>query len=566
MLGQVIRLSRCGKEAVEIFYPGSHLSRLKKAVKRVNFLTASLERPDHSAPSIPATYDSHPHDPLRRCRRVIDHSTSREIMILSIEPLFNILPRDSFNGTVAGYHNCLRHGEPTMRIFPSSLGGDFYFRCHQCGETLSTIEVLKTQQVGGQNSWKDVADVMHKYGIVADPIAPGKLASIEALARFRGMFDLGAQQYRYGVDNGTIKPRFGHWLGINHDQLFPLLDGLGLPRRLDRDSYLARVTVNPFGFPAAVHFYTAGTWIPVAHVMFSTDGIEFDMPRWGYFCDWTENLIICHDHDVACAVEREVIKWNSDERVAVATIAKLSAPLISYYPPFTNVWIVNRSGQGSDHGLAFCQDPSVQVRVLEVPVSNGDHSGFSSLTREQICDPGLPSCLDMVAERLARDSRPIPPVLSTALAKPWVTQRVAQEVIARVCQLRGIEVSSIAQSIEAASNPYGFQYKGAVYICRNDQIWKRAPRKSQFEPISNFTARIAYRDTRAGNNLLHIQLKVGTGIATLCITEAVLDNPHRLWGAIRVAAEKAGLERSTIFTPGDRKLLPEIIRRTRKPS
>jgi hypothetical protein len=184
-------------------------------------------------------------------------------------------------------------------------------------------------------------------------------------------------------------------------------------------------------------------------------------------------------------------------------------------------------------------------------------------SREEICDPALPACIDVVARDLANDGRPLPALFSTLLTRPDISPEVGRALIARAAQVKGLPVKAVASGIETVSSPYAVRLGSATYMDRDGSFLKKGKR-GDFESISNFSARIiSAKPGRGANPVLDVKLTAGNGSTNFSITDAAFNNPQRLWKAIRSAANEAGLPYPIMTTVPDRKLLPEIIRGTR---
>ena len=205
--------------------------------------------------------------------------------------------------------------------------------------------------------------------------------------------------------------QFGDWALVERSTLSRLLKGVQVPKREVRERHLVRVMRNAFGFPSSAVLYS-NNWLPWVEVKFSDDRVTFDAPRWADFLDWSRDLIVCSDRDVASAIERAVFKWHPAERVAVVCLDRVDEPLPAIPGLFSNIWIpilpnhpvpsFRPKSWEPGFGLLFCGDPITNVRIKEFP---GDIKSIENVTRAELCDVALPGCMDVVARRIANETR-----------------------------------------------------------------------------------------------------------------------------------------------------------------
>ena len=280
------------------------------------------------------------------------------------------------------------------------------------------------------------------------------------------------------------------------------------------------------------------------------------MPRWTDYCDWSRDLIVCGDTETATDIERVVSRWPAANRIAVATIAEPGPAPVSD-KPVENIWLLVRSQTSAESGLPLCRE-GTNVRGKSI----GSGMDAEHLSRESICDPNLPSCLETVARNLVDDERPIHALLSTTLANRNISPAVGKELIARVASLTGGDEASLVALMDDDSNPYALHLSTGTYTCREGRFWKKGKR-GDFTPISNFSARVlTTRPYRTGNPMLDVEVSIGAEVVVVATSEAAFRNAQRLWKTIRTAGQKSGLPYPAISTVSDRKLLPQIIRGT----
>lgn len=539
--------------------PGTRLQHVKKVGRRIEVLLKPFRGDRRAISPETVLFAKHDHRPLRRPKRPIDLSQfANEIMLTKISPVFWNAVGITFNGSVAAYQECPWHpGQQSLRIFPASESGDFFFRCHHCGTTLSTIEFVARRK---QSSIAAAAAFAWDWGMVAEPVSDEAITTLERLTRFRNLLNRGRDSYATLVTCGMTTARYGDVLAFSKPAYLDLLRDLPLAERRRRETVMAKVYRNVFGFPARVVFYSK-EWLPLTELRFGNDAVLFDSPRRSDFCS-LDDLIACPDEEMALAMERAVRQWPAADQVGVTVLSQTTRPLTTYSPPLHHVWLVKRYCDSAEYGLPLSHS-ATHVRVVNFHSSEAAQAECSS--RSVICDPGHPSCMEWVANHLARDRRPLHTTLSTILTNPAISPAVGKELIARTAELQGLDVASVAARIDNASNPFGLQLGGATYLCRDGRFLKKSKRKT-FGPISNFAVRITSpRPHRAANSKLDLELTIGADRIQVTVSDAEFNNPQRLWKAIRSAAGAAGLGHPVMSAVSDRKLLPEIIRGTHGP-
>lgn len=551
-------------EAAGLFMGTARLQQIRKSVRGFSFSNPCQDFHPAHLPRLELLNAPQLAGELRRpCRRVEFFQATSEIMVKNLKPLFYKPFCQPFSGTVAGYHQCPRcmQGE-TLRIFPAPASGDVYFRCHRCGSTLSTLEQFQASDRLGNDPWDVSAKRAYDFGIVASPYTDEAVTTTRRLHQWRNALVRGREYYASLVRAGEISACFGDWAAFDRRALVRLMEDVQLPVRETRQLQLVQVSRNAFGFPTLISIYSTD-YVPLRELRFSPEHFLFDAPRWPDFLDWSSNVIVCSDREMATAVERAVSAWSPQDRIAVVGIAEAAEPVTSYAPPFQNIWLPIRHGKSAEAGLPF-GDAAAHVRVVRVDVPDGPE--VMKLDRRQLCHAQTQGSVDVVARDLANDGRSLPALLSSTLANPAITGAVGRKLTETAAALKGESIGQVEAGVDVQSSPYAVRLGSGTYLCRNGVYLKRKKAGGAFGPISNFSVRIERTEPhRRDNPQLELKLVVNGGAAYLKVSAALFQNSVRLWKSLRAAAAAAGLATPLFFTVPDRRLLPEIIRGTHQP-
>ena len=409
-------------------------------------------------------------------------------------------------------------------------------------------------------TWEETGRRALELGVIEKPVTPEELAVLKSLERWRTALEYGRAYYGRLVAEGVVEPRFGDWATFDRGPLTSLLAGTRYSPGRMRERNLVQVLRNVFGFPSVITVYTLGL-LPFAEVRFSSERFLVSAPRWTDFTDWTSEVMIATDQELATGFERTVCQWESSERVGVAMVAEAAEPISSYLKPFQNVWLPLGYGQTAEPGLPFVH-ASERVKVPRVHRQDVLTGG---LKRTTLCPAESNDCLEVVARDLARDSRSLPALLSGIMANPAIASSTGEKLVERAATERMEPLEATVAALNVQSSPYAVRIGAGTYLCREGGYLKKA-KNGSFIPISNFNVKIAGSQAyRRGNPSLDLRLNVGGRLTALSVTEAVFDNSVRLWKSLREAAREAGLDTPQVFTVPDRRLLPEIIRGTQQP-
>jgi hypothetical protein len=548
------------EQVFDLWNLGSRLSAVKRAVW--NLVFCGIRPPSRSGPTMPKNliFGPHRHDAPKWPNRHIELSHLWEgLSIISFRFIFYIMPLKQFSGTVRGYHRCPfeREGE-NMRVFPAPATAGFYIRCHKCGWSLLALEFMRRDHIGQYSSLEDVAAQALQDGIVSEPVSPEAIACLRSLTGWRDILDAGREAYAFRNEMYGDPANFGDWALVSDLGVAHLVEGGVISTRALPKHPFVRVCRNAFGFPTSITVFSEHL-SPWAELRFSPERFLFDAPRWADFTDWSRDLIVCPNTEMAVALERAVTKWSPERKVGVVTVAEAREPLTGYNAPFSNVWLPVLRGQSAEYGLAF-SGCGINARVKHF---DSDLNAIEGCSREDICDPSLPACVDVVARDLADDGRSLGALFSTLLIRPDISAEVGQELVARTAALKGMPVEEVAAGIETVASPFAARLGNDRYLNRGG-VFLKENKHGKFVPISNFTAQIVGPKDRNGTNpMLNIRLTTVAGCTSFSMTDAAFNNPQRLWKAVRAAAQKASLPYPTMTAVPDRKLLPEIIRGTR---
>jgi hypothetical protein len=532
---------------------GGRLQHVKKAARRLSKICNWKPPRDH-LPDESILSRSHDSKPLHPATRVLDLDFGDTVMIQSFDSVF-WGPGREFSGSLAGFQYCPHHSEEArLQIFAPAGSSEFYFRCNLCGTTWKGLEFFKSSSLIQKQTWEETARSALDRGFLAEPISTEALNCYRRLSQWRSAFDSARSDYRHYVKYRGLSARFGDWLVLARSESLSLLSGL--PIRLRERATLASINRNVYGFPAAIEVYSLVAF-PSAVVKFTDDVFTLNTPRWADFQDWTRDIVVCPDNQMATALERGIARWPQQDRVAVATISPTSQPITTALP-FQNVWLPVRTDESPDYGLMMF-DGSTNLRVKRFGQVDDELKCLERIEKAQLCDPNAPTCLDVVASSIARDPRDLSLALNTVLAKPHITPAAGRALTSKVAQLRGVAADDLAERIELRSNPYVFRIGDALYACRGQFFRKKRDR--EFQSISNFALRIeSEKPYREGNVILDLVLVMDGRHRPFTVREAQFNSPQRLWKAIRMAARDADMPYPVMTAVPERKLLPELVR------
>ena len=171
-------------DAFALAFPEDRLRQTKSAVRRLESLrryTHSVVMRTQGQMSTALIITPHEHHELKRPSRIFNFTNS-EIMIKSLQHLFSQFPLTRFSKSINSYHDCPRHpGGGTLRIFPTRAG-DFYFRCHQCGNTLLTLEFFERQRHYRTYLWQQLAADALEQKIIQEPVSKEALLNLDGFS------------------------------------------------------------------------------------------------------------------------------------------------------------------------------------------------------------------------------------------------------------------------------------------------------------------------------------------------------------------------------------------------
>ncbi len=449
--------------------------------------------------------------------------------------------------------------ERPLRIFPT-MEGDFLFRCHRCGHVLDSLELLS-------RIWKcplaEASARMFKEGITSRLHTPEELHRHQWAELLLQGFSSGIGLYSYFARTGDVRPRFGEWgaFHTSHSERF-LPRGVNLTRGKNFN-YLVRQLRDPFGRPTRVEVWGVEHCLQLGTFTYWKTPVTFAMPRWAAEMDLKE-LIVCDTEKMAEAIERIVLSWPKEQRIPIALPVDLDCFPIATNLPYPKVWLVTREDGLGELGLLLYRRGMTEVKVHRLAGNHDDAMPLlDGITREKLCSPDLPNCIDDVAGRIVHGSKEtMMGRLSTVMGRPWITGEAKRELLQCCASEAGITVDNLIDQLEADANPYGLLDKGRLFVCRNGRYFMK-DRKDRWSEISNFCLRTVNRVIdRRGDATHELLLSVDGLTTTFLVTAALLDSPPRLWKEARRAAALAGLPELLMTNGQHRNLLPSLIKST----
>ena len=472
-----------------------------------------------------------------------------------------------FSGSLVEYQNCPLCGSiafdyidrrKTLRIFPT-LDGDFLFRCHCCGETLDSLELLVRL---ANRPPAEVSTWMREQGITDQIHSQVELEHYEWAQRLLKYFDSGHAGYEYAVQAGYTRRRFGEW-GCSNTMMSPSFfpPGVTLTRRQD-SNYLARLLRDVFGRAVRVEAWSENG-LPLGSFTYRRTPVTFSMSNSVAFHDLAE-LIVCDSETIAEAIEKVVNAWPKAERIPVALPVDLDSFPIASNLPYPRVWFITRQDDLGELGLLLYRRGLTEVKTCRIARSHDDPMpSLDGMTREQLCHESLPGCMDDVVTRVVYGSQETMAArLSTVMSRRYISGETKRELLGRCATGAGTTTDSLINQLQADANPHALLIKGCLFVCRNGHYFKR-DQKERWSEISNFSVRsIGKTVTPRGDATHELLLSVDGLTTTFSATDALLDSPPRLWRAARRAAALAALPELIMPNAQYRSLLPSLIKST----
>jgi hypothetical protein len=443
-------------------------------------------------------------------------------------------------------------------MFPSMDG--FLFRCYRCGYVLDALEVLA-------RIWKcplaEASARMFKEGITS------RLHTSEELERYQwaelllNRFGGGLGGYNYLVKAGHVRRRFGEWsaFNVNLSQRF-LPPGLNLTRGKDTN-YLVRQLRDPFGRPTRIEVWGVKHCLQLGTFTYWKTPVTFAMPRWATEMDLKE-VIVCDSEMTAEVIERVVLSWPEQQRIPVVLPVDRDCFPIATNLPYPKAWFITREDGLGELGLLLYRRGMTDVKVHRIPGNHRDPMpSLERMTRQELCSPDLPDCIDDVTGRIIHGSKEtMVGRLSTVMGRPWITGEAKRELLQKCAAGAGIGEEILLNQLGAETNPYALLDKGRLFVCRNGKYIMK-DRRDRFSEISNFSIRSIAKTINAKGDAIHdLRLSVDGQTTTFSVTDAVLDSPPRLWREARRAAALAGLPELIMTNAQHRNLLPCLIKST----
>ena len=473
-----------------------------------------------------------------------------------------------YSGSLARYHTCpiccpleIREMEwdRPLRIFPSSIDADFLFRCYQCGTTFDSLELISRFL---KLPYDKASELMLEKGIISCIHTPGKLDRYGWADLLVKHFEKARSRYEFRVAHHGVFRRFGEWGAFNFKSSpFVLPDGV-TPTRREYADYLVRVLRDIFGRPVR-----AETWsergMMLGSFSYWKEPMAFTMPAWARFHDLKE-LILCDTEQTAEEVERVVAAWPKEKRIPIALPVYLDCFPIASSLPYPKVWLMTRADGLGELGLALYRRGLTEVKIHRIPGNHNDLiPSLKGMTREELCSPQLPDCMESVVSRIVQGTQEtLTGRLSTVMNRSYISGEAKREVIQRCAIAVGTTEEALLNQLEADANPYGLLDKGRLFVGRNGRYFMR-DRKDRWSEISNFCIRRINKKVNARGDAIHdLRLSVDGLTTTFPVTAALLDSPPRLWKEARRAAALAGLPELIMTNSQHRNLLPSLIKST----
>lgn len=486
-----------------------------------------------------------------------------------LERLFDLLRIPVFSG-LGQFNNCpvcnpMPHDPRTMRIFPT-IDGDFVFRCHQCAEVWDTLEL--TCRVLGV-SWREASTSLYHGGVTDGEFPEAEIEAHRQLEEIERLFVEGHRQWLLRLTREQQAAWCGDWAIVPRSAIFKLLPSAD-PGRHGLDDHSSKlvgrridiygrvsgfVLLNKHYMPAT--FDTVRTGTPV----------EFSASRWAGTCDWTQ-IILCTSWQGAVQMDRVVWTWPPEKRLPVVCLERAEWWPLIYNSVFEKVWLVAWEDDRVDDGLILWREHETDVRVkrmggpagVELPLAHAH-------TRDQICNPDLPSVIDVAADEvvLGQEGNRVHR-LSKLLRRTRMVRPTQMAILERCSDRFGVPVEKLLDLADLGSSPYGVQSRGKFFVARAGRYLMRDP-KNRWSEISNFTVRIIWTEVDEKGDAIHtLLLSVDGETARFDVTAALLDDPARLWKAIRRCAAREELPQVLMANGQHRALLPELIKSMTTPA